>query len=654
MARIAKLPIHLVNKIAAGEVIERPASVLKELLENALDAGATRIDVTVEDGGRRLLSVRDNGGGMEKQDLELAFAPHATSKISGEDDLFAIHTMGFRGEALASIASISHARIRTTLPDADNGWEVSAAGEGIDEPTPCPAAPGTTVTVRDLFFNTPARRKFLRTTNTEFGHITEQLTRVALPHPHVAFTVQHNGRESLNLPATDSTRRRIADLFTPDLAESLIPLAERNAEVRVAGLVAPPTAARASAKWQYVFLNGRYVRDRLIAHAIREAYRGLLAPTKYPVVFIFLELDPADVDVNVHPTKIEVRFRDSNRVYGELLATLKETLRKGNLTPDADLADADDWPPDNKDNPGKQNQRGHSVRQAMADFFKSAPPPQPRLDDSNHHAGATRPTTETRLAPPDNTPASAPVSEALRRQNAPDIEQQPAKRLENRNSTEPAPHTISDDTRRDAPQPSALELSTARPPTRPIMQIHNSYILTETENGMMIVDQHALHERLHYNDLQRRLTSGPLASQGMLIPEPLEVTAAEAALLEEHTDLLARLGFEIAPFGPNSWAIQHYPTLLAERGVEMRGFLRELLDTLTEEQTVQPEQVIEEVLAMMSCKAAIKAGTPLSPAEIQGLLDQAAEAEKASSCPHGRPTAIRLSLRDLEKQFHRT
>jgi DNA mismatch repair protein MutL len=634
---IQRLPVHLVNKIAAGEVIERPASVVKELVENAIDAGATRIEVDVEDGGRKLIQVADNGRGMDREDAELAFAPHATSKLTDEDGLFNIATMGFRGEALASIASIAHARIRTRRPDDDSGWEIAAAGEDIQPPIPSAAAPGTTVTIRDLFFNTPARRKFLRTTNTEFGHVTEQLSRLALPHPDIAFVLRHNGRENLNLPATEATLDRIADLFTPDLAESLLKLSPRTGPIGVAGYIAKPEAARSSTKWQYVFLNGRYIRDRLLGHALREAYRGLLAPGKSAPVFIFIEIDPADVDVNVHPTKIEVRFKDSNRVYGELMAALKETLHRTDLRPTADAGRPADLPED--------NERQAGLKQALADFFKKAPPPQPALSFPE----GTRPQHRDRTNPPPQ-PRGPLVSPA--QDESGDRAAVPP--------TRQAANAPADDTQDAAPPASQTPpLSPAVP--RPLLQVANSYIVTETEDGLMIVDQHALHERILYNTFKRRLADGKLSSQHMLIPETFSVTPAEAALLEANTDLLERLGIEVEPFGKSTWAVQRYPSILAERGVQMGSFLRELLDQLADDAAdgaeaadAAGERILQAVLAMMACKAAVKAGDPLSSAEMADLLDRADGIEKATACPHGRPTTLRMSLHDLEKQFHRT
>ena len=609
------LPVNLVNKIAAGEVIDRPASIVKELVENALDAGATRIDVAVEDGGKRLVSVADNGCGMTADDLALAFAPHATSKIASEDQLFNIATLGFRGEALPSIASISHAHIRTRRSGDESGYELDASAGRIGEVRPCAAAPGTTATARDLFYNTPARRKFMRTTNTEFGHVTEQLTRLALPHPRVAFTLAHNGRQTQDLPAVDSTASRIRDLFGDDLAESLIPIVPRKGPVGVAGLIAPPDAARSSGKWQYFFLNGRFIRDRLLSHALREAYRGLLDSTRWPVAFIYIELDPGEVDVNVHPTKIEVRFRDSGAVHGELLAALRASLNKADLSPSAAAGAA---APAQQDDPAAE-QRRESLRQAMADFFKSTPPPQPHLEFSE----TPRPRESGASAAPPVQPAHSPPLAV----------------------TPQAPRPLEHPTAPEAPLP--CEPAAA-------IQIHNSYIVAAAEDGLVIVDQHALHERLIYNDVHRRLTAGPLTAQRLLIPETLKVTAEEAACIESRADLLAKLGIEITAFGPGMAAIQRFPSLLAERGVAPGGFVRGLLDELAEDETVDPERLLEEVIQMMACKAAVKAGEPLGPDEINRLLSRLDQADKGSFCPHGRPTTLKLTLKDLERQFKRS
>jgi len=616
---IRVLPVHLVNKIAAGEVIERPASIVKELVENSLDARATRIEITIEDGGKKLISVSDNGCGMDSDDLSRAFVPHATSKLPSEEDLFNISTMGFRGEALASVGSISHAHIRTRRADSPDGggFEVSASGQTVEDVRPCASAPGTTVTVRDLFFNTPARRKFLRTANTESAHVTEQIARLALPHPGVAFLYKHNSRKVHDLPACETTRQRIADLFGADLADSLISVPKRGDETSMAALIGPPSAARGSGKWQYFFLNGRYIRDRVLSHSLREAYRGLLDPRRWPVAFIFIEVPPADVDVNVHPSKIEVRFKNSQQVHGLILAGLRETLNKSNLTPSASLepdvlGPAEPEPAD--------AERQDSLRQAMADFFKSAPPPQPHLSFPETHAPAggkppTGPRAESHRPSPDPRPPVAPPVEAHPPPTAP------------------------------TPPPSAVPAA---------FQVHDSYIVAQCEDGLIIVDQHALHERVIYNDLRNRLASGSLTAQRMLIPQSVTVTAAEADLLEANGELLAKLAIEVAPFGPDTVAIQQFPTLLAERGTQGPEFLREVLDRLREDPSADAEQLMEGILQVMACKAAIKANQPLSRDEMESLLARRDEVDKGSSCPHGRPTTLKLTLQDLEKQFKRT
>ncbi len=647
---IRVLPIHLVNKIAAGEVIERPASIVKELVENSLDAGATRIDVAIEDGGRKLISVSDNGGGMDEGDLALAFVPHATSKLAAEDDLFAIGTMGFRGEALASISSVSHAHIRTRRREGSDasGYEIEASGETTGTVRPCAAAVGTTVTIRDLFFNTPARRKFMKTAGTELSHITEQMSRLALPHPQVAFTLTHNGRSVQNLPAVASTAARTADLFGPEICQTLMPVVHRQAPIHIAGLISSPAGARATGKWQYFFLNGRHIRDRLLGHALKESYRGLMDSSRWPAAFLFIEIDPAEVDVNVHPTKVEVRFRDSQAVHGELLASLRETLNRANLTPAAHIEG--DYQPAAPAGEGESgDDRRQSLRAAMADFFKSVPPLQPRL--SFPEPAPLRVSPDATLDPlPDlgTMPKHRAVCDA------------PACSLQ----------SVSDAVQPwDSPTQTTLEggadLPAASPAASPIaappralparaMQIHNSYILAACEDGLLIVDQHALHERLMYNDLKRRLAGGALTGQRLLIPPTLAVTAAQADLLAERAQLLASLGIEVAAFGPGTVAIQQFPMLLIERKVQPATFVRELLDQLAEDATTDSERLLQEMLAMMACKAAVKAGDPLSPSEIDDLLARREAAEKGSACPHGRPSSLKLTLKDLEKQFKRT
>ncbi|NLF30308.1 MAG: DNA mismatch repair endonuclease MutL [Planctomycetes bacterium] len=620
MASIRVLPVHMVNKIAAGEVIERPASVVKELLENALDAGAGRIDVTVEQGGKQLIRVSDDGGGMGPEDLAKAFVPHATSKLPDEEALFHIATLGFRGEALASIAAISHASIRTRTAAEDGGHEVAAGGEVLGEVRPCAAPVGTTVEVRDLFFNTPARRKFLRSDSTELGHIAEALIRAALPRRDVAFTLTHNGRRVMDVPPARTLQQRVADLFDPELAEPLIAVEPSDGDVRISGLVAPPSAARAAAKWQYLFLNGRYIRDRFCQHALREAYRGLIDPQRHPVAILFIALDPAAVDVNVHPTKIEVRFRDGQSVHSHLLAAVRETLQRAELRPRMSLPPEAPEPPDDA--------RRQSLREALADFFAAQPAPQPHLHFSERR---DRPSGEPFGG--DRAPLP-PMARLSPRPPADDGAAPPLRAAEP--SDPPAGH---------APEP-------ARAPARRVMQVHNTYIVVADADGLRIIDQHALHERVLYNQLLERITAGPLAGQGLLLPATLPVTPARKALLETHADLLARLGIEVSDFGPASVAVQRFPAFLDR--ADPAAFVADLLDLLDGgDAALDPEHLLHSVLDMMACKAAVKAGDPLGDEEIAHLLDAADAADKSTACPHGRPTQIRLTLRDLEKQFRR-
>ncbi len=626
MPRIRKLPEHLVNMIAAGEVVERPASVLKELLENSIDAGASRIEVTIRDGGKKLIQVSDDGKGMGKDDASLAFASHATSKLAKETDLFDIRTLGFRGEALASIARISKARIRSRPGNDPSGWEVTAAGEKCAPPRPCPIAPGTTVSVEELFFNVPARRKFLKKTATEFGHITEQLIRVAIPHPDVAFLLRHNARETMMLPPADTTVARIANIFSEDLAASLVSLQSRQGRgITVDGLIAPLTAARSTAKWQYVFLNGRYIRDRLIGHAAREAFRGRIDPRKYPVCFLFIRVDPEQVDVNVHPTKTEVRFRDANAVYGEVLASLKETLQSlesdssDNFSPGiaATAARAGD------DGTG----RADSMRQAIVDFFKTAPSPQPQLDFTALPRGDAGTCSDIKKSGRGGSPVS---------------ETRPVYRNTGRPDRAGEPHNaVNDVCAGDYAQTG-------------IMQIHNTYIVVETCDGIEIVDQHALHERVLYNRLKNKLLAEPLASQAALIPRHITVTPREMAIINDNRTLFDRLGMEIVAFGPDSVAIQQFPVLLVGRTVDPVAFLRDMLDRFSDDMPASEEEMVESVLSAMACAAAVKAGDRLSADEMRELVGQATRQDKALSCPHGRPTRIVMSLADLEKCFGRS
>lgn len=639
MGQIRVLSPTLISRIAAGECIERPASVVKELVENALDAGAARVDITIVDGGRGLIQVADDGRGMDADDLPLCVTQHATSKIRADDDLFNIQTLGFRGEALASIGAVSRVKITSRRHDADVGHEIHVESGRLSESRPCAAPPGTTVEVHDLFYAVPARRKFLRTNQTEMGHITEQVARIALAHPEVAFTLKHQNRVTQRLEATTDRRRRIADFYGAELADVLLPIRREGLEVLVEGLVAPPAESRGSGKWEYVFLNGRYVRDRFVSHAVKEAYRSLIDPSRYPVAFLFLRVDPAAVDVNVHPTKMEVRWRDSNYVHGQVLAALRDKFLTSKL--------------DHRLRAPRENESYRDrVRDAMVDFFTKARPAAAGASDSwqrrsnvaagpapagPHHAAADPRVGRDGAAGPEDLAAGGSPAQA------------------DRSKVDRPSETGDSSAVAAGPGPGRLDQPEVgrRSAAARALQIHNSYLVVETDDGLMIVDQHALHERILYEELQRRITAGRLEAQRLLLPEVVRVPADRLEVLETHADTLAQLGIELTPAGPQSVALQAFPTLLLER-VDSTRFVRDLLDLLAEHgNRATTETLIHDILDMMACKAAVKAGDPLSAGEMEALLARRDLAERTSHCPHGRPTTLQLTLKDLERQFHR-
>jgi DNA mismatch repair protein MutL len=624
--RIQQLPPSLVNRIAAGEVIERPAAVVKELVENALDAGSTSILVEVEDGGRALIRVIDDGSGIPPEDLPLAFASHATSKLRDDDDLFRIATMGFRGEALASIGSVSHARILSRTSASDAAYEIHNRGGAVSDPQAAAGNVGTTVEVRNLFFNTPARRKFIKGAGTEFGHISEMVLRIALPHPKVAFKLLHNNRTSLDLPATGRVEERLLAAWPDEFHDQRLPMDVRDAELKLRGIIGLPELARPTAKYQYFYLNGRMIRDRFVQHALREAYRGLTEPGRHPAAILMLDMPPGDVDVNVHPTKSEVRFRDGGRIHGLVLSGVREKLLGSDLTPAAVPMRSYGAPVDEAPR--------QEMRERLAAFFRQEFP------------GAS--------APPQSTSLPLPPGEG----RGEGVWQSEPRGYQSSQSTpfviparpHPSPLPEGEGTG-SAPARPALSTGAAAP--APALQLHNSYLVAQSDDGLVIIDQHALHERIIFEDLLARVTRGPLESQRLLIPLPVDVSERQVAMLEYLKPLLERIGIEVSSFGPTSVAVQSFPSFLSK--LDPAEFVAELLERGEQELLdLHEEALLHEVLDMMSCKAAVKAGDPLSPAEVEALLARRELVERSSNCPHGRPTTLRLTLRDLEKQFKRT
>ncbi len=621
MPPIRQLPQSLINKIAAGEVIERPASVVKELMENAVDAGSTRIDVSVEAGGMDLVRIVDNGCGIPAEELPLALASHATSKIATADDLFSIATLGFRGEALASIAEISHLTLRSRTPENASGAQVTVNGGQFGEITPCGCPVGTTIEVRNLFFNTPVRRKFLRSAQTELGHVSEAFIRVALASPSIHFTLRHNDRVVFDLPGSQHWQERIGRLFGRQVADALIWVESTNNQVQLSGYVAHPDQSRSNNRMQYLFLNGRFIRDRSLQHALGEAYRGLLMTGRYPIAFLTMSMPPEMVDVNVHPTKLEVRFQDSGQVYSQLLATLRSKFLSTDLTSRVELPVEDD-PANAMD--GQQAQR---VRQAVVDWVKG-----------QAASWGTQQPLDLQQAPPASRGVSG--SQGPLELNRLNRSWRPAASCE---EDEPTPAAIAE---ADQPVPD--------PPQTPVkaLQIHNRYLVAESEDGVMVVDQHALHERILFEQLRERILAGAIESQSLLVPEPVDLSPSETAAALEHRELLAQLGLKLEPFGGETVLISSYPAMLANMNpVEvLRGLLEPLLSG---GKPPDRRDLLDDLLHTIACKAAIKAGDRLSPAEIEALLEQRHLIDDPHHCPHGRPTALVFSREELDRQFRR-
>jgi DNA mismatch repair protein MutL len=633
MGAIQVLSPNLVNKIAAGEVIERPASVIKELMENSIDAGAMRIDVSVEQGGLELVRVSDDGCGIAADELSLAVASHATSKIRDADDLFRVQTLGFRGEALASIAAVSRVLLRSRTTDSQSsGSQLEIAGGGPAEISPCASPVGSTIEVRQLFYNTPVRRKFLRSTQTEMGHLTEAFTRIALANPHVHCTLAHNGRPLYDLPSTDDWRLRIATFFGDDLAADLIEISSNDEGVFLHGHAASPSHSRANPRLQYLFLNGRAIRDRSLQHALGEAYRGLLLTGRYPIAFLRIEMPSDLVDVNVHPTKLEVRFQESGRLYSQLLGTLRTKFLSTDLT-------ARLQPVTSEAAAAIDPARSEAVRRELVDWAKG------QLSEQTARLAEQPPSSQTRFDRPLDAPrAPLELSVLSRRWQPPGAATDEQDDFEHDEPEEVA-------TPIGGEPPSAAGVVWPRSPAA--LQLHNRYLVAESDDGMIVIDQHALHERILYEHLRDKVLAGAVESQALLVPEPVDLSPAEKAAVLESGEVLEQLGVGVEPFGGDTVLVSRYPAMLAN--LRPADVLRDLVEQLMAGgKGPDRRDVIDSLLHMIACKAAIKAGDRLSSEEIAELLKQRHLAHDTHHCPHGRPTALFFSREELDKQFKRT
>ena len=593
---IQLLSDSLINQIAAGEVIERPASVVKELVENALDAGARRIEVELERGGCGLIRVSDDGVGIDASDIALALARHATSKIASLKDLENVATLGFRGEALPSIASVSRLSLASRTAEAAHAWVVDARDGEISAPAPASHGLGTRVEVRDLFFNVPARRKFLRTENTEYQQIVRMLERMALSRFDVAFALIHNGRNVWTLGSAQSSAQRlerVARICGEEFAAHVIELRHETESLRLEGWLALPTFSRSQADLQFAYVNGRFVRDKLIVGAARLAYRDVLFHGRFCAYVLYLHLDPSQVDVNAHPQKLEVRFRDSHRMHDFVFRTLEKVL--ADTRPSADSAGSApaDWLT------GASN---FAAAPGQAHFALPEAPYRASADAYRSYLGA----------------ATAQVRDEPSAQGALN---------------------------------GAAAHDTSAPLGYAIAQLHGVYILAQSADGMVLVDMHAAHERIMYEGM-KKLLAGHTSQQQLLMPEVINVTPAQADAVEEHQQEFSALGFGVTRLGPDQLALRAIPTLLAGR--DPAGIVRDVLSDLLESgHSRRVEESINHLLATMACHAAVRAQRSLSLPEMNALLREMEGTERADQCNHGRPTWVRLSMGELDRLFLR-
>ncbi|MFH0889284.1 MAG: DNA mismatch repair endonuclease MutL [Planctomycetota bacterium] len=679
--RIRVLPVQLVNKIAAGEVIERPASCVKELIENALDSQATEIEITVREGGKKLIRIVDNGTGIVCDDLSLVFQSHSTSKITEESDLYNIRTFGFRGEALASMASVAQVRVVSKTAGQNEAYAVEAQAENKIQPHPYPYSNGTTIEIANLFYQTPARRKFLKSDSVELSHISDMVTRFAIAYPEVSFNLFNSSTRSKDTPArpgrsdgsdkqilinlatpadnssrqrtgleqtsgapqaTNTIMERLRVFYGTDIGNELIYAQEEQDGVKIEAYFSLPTYTRPTSKYQFFYLNRRFIKDKVISRSIYQSYHNLIPPGRYPFVVLFLEMPASAFDVNVHPTKIEVRFRNAWRLHDQIISLIRKSLSD---LPDLATGQAGKISIENREiksvtgqNVSQENissaplDESQKVMQALVDFFEpkgTAGGPAKGEDFSEHYSAKNINTNSTNGTNPTN----------------------------NSNSSYPPDRKSS---RAGSPYSSDSCSHTGR-----TFQIHNSYIIDEVTDGVLIIDQHALHERILYNQLSKQIASSEIYKQRLLIPTIVEIPKIRMALLQEVVPYLKAVGIEIEEFGENAVAIQSAPSIL--NNINLKEFITEFIDAFADDfpdaSHGQEEQKnkrtkelniksIDNLIKMMACKGAIKAGNPLSPEEIKALIADSSGIDWVT-CPHGRPAIHKITLQELGRFFQR-
>lgn len=685
MNKIKILPDNLANQIAAGEVVERPASVVKELLENSIDAGAKRIQIDIELGGRRLMRVVDDGFGMARDDAILAFERHATSKIKTLEDLSRIATLGFRGEALASIASVAKVELVTKTAEEIAATRVYIEGGKLIDVKDAARPTGTTITVRDLFFNTPARRKFMRSEATENFHLTNIVTHYALAHPEIAFTLTNNGREILRLSPAKDLRERAFQIFGAEMIESLLPVGGgREFIAKISGFVSAPRERRTTRDAQYFFINGRFVRDKIIAGGLLEGFRSVLPHGVYPVAFLFLEIPHEEIDVNVHPAKTEVRFRRSEAVKEVIAETIRGALAKAGILRDAGGQERSDA----EIEVSRSNFQFSipTLEQTKMDFRIDSQPPAIEARFSENEIAANREIFEKAEAQNFEIPTSSEDFETAAREKEEETERQrdretetpgssswqPAKDEAQRTNAEgqrPKTEDQNEITNRQSqianyqvlppvnsaekiPKPVEPE-NLSRSRIRPIGQLRDSFIIAVDDEGMLLIDQHVAHERILFDKFRKKETERRVESQNLLLPETIDLTPAQSIAFSEIEEELESCGFGLMRLSGRTVAIKAIPTDLPPS--EARNLLAEILDTVDKEKRGHAKATWrDEIAASLACKAAVKINMKLTPEKMQWLIDRLLITSSPTTCPHGRPVILRLTMKDIERGFHRS
>lgn len=638
MSKIRVLADHVANQIAAGEVVERPASVAKELVENSIDAGATRITIEIEAGGRRLLKISDDGEGMVRDDAILAFERHATSKIRATDDLIAIGTLGFRGEALASIASVAKVELTTSTEGAAAGTRVAIDGGRLRDVKDAAHPRGTTIVVRDLFFNVPARRKFLRSEATETFHLTNLVTHYALAHPEIAFTFVNNGRDVVRAVAAKDLRERAYQIFGAEFLENLLAVDGGDQQVaRVTGFVSAPRDRRTTRDSQYLFVNRRFVRDRMIGRSLSEGYRSILPHGVYPAALLFIETPLAEVDVNVHPAKTEVRFRRSAAVADAVREAVREALARNDYVPQMQTPVEPRTSQTPRTETGTEAQGQAQTQVQTAGAAVSFTPPQPRIEFA-----PPPPVPAFTPPPPPQSPAiPIPSGDEIARDVAEMIRAQSVK------SVSPLPPLNSAER-----LVREVTLETLSTNIRPLGQLEESFIIATDDEGLLLIDQHVAHERVLFDKYRALEEERRTESQQLLVPDTFDLTPAQTAVFDQLAPELEVYGFELMRLSGRTVAIKAVPADLPTG--EARNMLSELLDTVdAEKKSTARETMRDEIAASLACHAAIKVNMPLAPEKMRWLIDRLLQTSSPTTCPHGRPVILRLKMRDILKGFHR-